>query len=95
MEYQKTINFLENAPNQPNKFRTKNWAKINDDWRGKYNTNSHIKFKTSSLSDYADAYILVKGSITIDRVAARAQPQIAGKKVIFKTFAPFTNCISV
>ena len=31
MEYQKTINFLENAPNQPTKFRTKNWAEINDD----------------------------------------------------------------
>ena len=93
MEYQKTINFLENAPNQPTKFRTKNWAEINDDWRGKYNTNSHIKFKTSSLSVYT--YILVKGSITIDRVAARAQPQIADKKVIFKTFAPFTNYISV
>ena len=95
MEYQKTINFLENAPKQPSKFRTKNWAETNDDWRRKYNTNSHIKFKTSSLSDYGDAYILVKGSITIDRVAARAQPQIADKKVIFKTFAPFTNYISV
>ena len=95
MEYQKTINFLENAPNQPSKFRTKNSAETNDDWRRKYDTNSHIKFKTSSLSDYGDAYVLVQGSITIDRVAARAQPQIAGKKVIFKTFAPFTNCIGV
>ena len=66
MEYQKTINFLENAPNQPTKFRTKNWAEINDDWRRKYNTNSHIKFKTSSLSDYGDAYVLVKGSIAIE-----------------------------
>ena len=28
------------------KFRTKNWAEINDDARGTYNTNSQIKFKT-------------------------------------------------
>ena len=26
MEYQKIINLLENTPNQPNKFRTKNWV---------------------------------------------------------------------
>ena len=34
-----------------------------------YNANSQIKFKTtmlrSSLRDYGDAYILVKGKITI------------------------------
>ena len=42
MEYQK-INLLENTPNQPTKFRTKNWVEINDDSRGTYNTNSQIK----------------------------------------------------
>ena len=26
MEYQKIINLLENTPNQPSKYRTKNWA---------------------------------------------------------------------
>ena len=29
MEYQKIINLLENTPNQPSKFRTKNWVEIN------------------------------------------------------------------
>ena len=56
MKYQKIINLLDNTPNQPNKFRTKNWVEINDDSRGAYNTNSQIKFKTlmlrSSLCDY-------------------------------------------
>ena len=33
MEYQK-INFLENTPNQPTKFRTKNWVEMNDESRG-------------------------------------------------------------
>ena len=36
MEYQKIINLLENTPNQPSKFRAKNWAEINDDLRGTY-----------------------------------------------------------
>ena len=59
MEYQKVINLLENAPNQPTKFRTKNWVEINVDLHGTYNTNSQIKFKTSMLRtrlcDYSDA----------------------------------------
>ena len=29
MEYQKIINLLDNTSNQPSKFRTKNWVKIN------------------------------------------------------------------
>ena len=39
----------------------------------------------SSLCDYIDAYILVKGTIDVNT---------ANKKVIFKNCAPFTNCIS-
>ena len=31
MKYQKIINLLDNTPNQPSKFRTKNWFEINDD----------------------------------------------------------------
>ena len=49
MEHQKIIIFLDNAPNQPSRFRTKNCVQINDDSRGTYNTNSQIKFKTSML----------------------------------------------
>ena len=49
MEYQKIINLLGNTPNQPTKFRTKNWVEINDDSSGTYNTNSQTKFKTSIL----------------------------------------------
>ena len=65
--YQKIINLLDNTPNQPTKFRTKNWIEINHDACRTYNTNSQIKFKTSrlrsSLCDYSDAYILVKRTI--------------------------------
>ena len=69
MKYQKLANLLDNASNQPSKFRTKNWVEINAESRGGYTTGRDIKFKTTvltfSLCDYADADILVKGTITI------------------------------
>ena len=74
MEYQNIINLLDNILNQPTKFRTKNWVEINDQSRGMYNINSQIRFKTSmlrsSLCNYSDAYIFVKGTITVANTAA-------------------------
>ena len=68
MEYQKIANLLNHESNQPSKSRTRNWVEINDESRGTY-TRNDIKFKTtilrSNLCDYAGAYILVKGTITI------------------------------
>ena len=52
MEFQKIKSLLDNTPNPPTKFSTKNWVEINDDACGKYNTNSLIKFKTSMLESY-------------------------------------------
>ena len=99
MEYQKITNLWDNASNQPSKFRTRNWVEINDESRGAYTSND-IKFKTtmlrSNLCDYADAYILVKGTITItgagDDDVAKLDER--NKCVIFKNCAPFTKCIS-
>ena len=42
MEYKKIINLLDNKPNQPSKFRTKNWVEINEELRGTYNTINTI-----------------------------------------------------
>ena len=74
MEYQRIINLLNDESNQSSKFRTKNWVEINDDIRGVYSPNKQIRFKTvmlkSSLCDYSDAYILVKGNITVNNTAA-------------------------
>ena len=102
MEYQKIANLLDdNKSNQPSKFRTKNLVEINYESRGTYNVNSQIKFKTkmlkSSLCDYSDAYILVKGTITIEAAGADAAARQADERdkgVIFKNCAPFTICIS-
>ena len=102
MEYRKTANLLDDASsNQPSKFKTKNWVKTNDESRKTYNVNSHIKFKAtmlkSSLCDYSDAYIRVKGKITItgaryNEAARRADER--NKGVAFKNSASFTICIS-
>ena len=99
MEYQKIENLLDSASNKPSKFRTRNWVEINDDIRGAYSPNKQIRFKTSmlrsSLCDYSDAYILVKGNITVNNTAADgAAANNTDKKVIFKNCAPFTNRIS-
>ena len=56
---------------------------------GESNKTSMLK---SSLCDYSDTYILVKGNITVNNTAAAAND--TNKKVIFKNCAPFTNCIS-
>ena len=49
----------------------------------------------SSLCDYSDTYILVKGTISVNNTAAAgAAVNNNNKKVIFKNCAAFTNCIS-
>ena len=94
MEYQKIANLLDDASNRPSKFKTKNWVEINDESRGTYYVNSKIKFKTtmlkSSLCDYSDGYILVKGKITATGVgndAAARQADQRDKVVAFKNCA--------
>ena len=99
MEYQKIANLLNDESNKPSKFRTRNWVEINDDIRGAYSPNKQIRFKTamlrSSLCDYSDAYVLVKGNISVNNTAAEGTAaNNASKKVIFKICAPFTNYIS-
>ena len=51
----------------------------------------------SSLCDYSDGYIFVKGTIRINEAGADAAARQADerdKSVAFKKCAPFTNCIS-
>ena len=86
MEYQTTINLRDNTSNQLSKL-----IEINDQSRGVYNTNSGIRFKTtmlkSCLCDYSDAYMFVKGTITITGAgddAAAKQADERNKGVIFK-----------
>ena len=85
---------------QINHLKLRNWVEINDEKRETY-TGNNIKFRTamlrSNFCDYADAYILVKGTVTItgagDAAAAR-QADERNKGVIFKNCAPFAKYIS-
>ena len=60
---------------------------------GQYSLNNNIKFKTpllrSNLCDYSDAYIVVKGEIT---VKGDGNANRRNKKLTFKN-APFRSCI--
>ena len=80
------------------RFRTENWVEINDESKRKYD-NSNIRFKTSmirsNLCDFSDAYILVKGTITVpNTTAAAASVNNTNKRVILKNCVPFTDCIT-
>ena len=60
---------------------------------------SNVTFKTSmiksDLCHYSDAYILVKETITVPNAAAAgAEVNNTNKKWIFKSCAPFTDCIT-
>ena len=52
------------------KFSTKKQVEVNDISSGQYSVNKNIRFKTSLLRsdicDYSDAYIIVKGTITVE-----------------------------
>ena len=110
MEYQKIANLLDSASNKSSKLRTRNWVEINDDIRAAYSRNKQIRFKTamlrSILCDYSDAYILVKGNLTVNNNAGAGTAAnnnniniiliitIIIIILIFKNSAQFTNCIS-
>ena len=93
------MNLLNDETNKQSKFTARNWVEINDEGRGTYSHNKLIKFiksmLKSSLCDYSDAYILVKGNITVNNSAADgAAAGNTNEKLIFKNCAPFTSYIS-
>ena len=62
-------------------------------------TTTKVRFKNSmlrsSLCNYSDAYILVKGTITGRNTAAQGQTNnTTNKEVIVKNCALYPNCIS-
>ena len=90
---------LENTTQKPSKFETKHWEKINDDANGTYNTSSQVKFKTTTLkwkrlSNFNGAYIGAKETITVATNTQASPDKNNNKQVIFKSCAPYTDCIS-
>ena len=104
MEYDKINNLLLSADNeseQVSKFVTREYVRVNS-LSNTYNKNKSIRFKTpmlrSNLCDYSDAYILVKGTITVTAPGANNnENNIRDKRnrpVILKNNAPFVSCIT-
>ena len=99
MKYQKIAKLLDSTSDKVPRFITKKWREVFDQSGGRYNTNKQITFKTpmirSDLCDYSDAYILVKGKITVNTVTARANVRDKrNRPLAFKNNAPFISCIS-
>ena len=97
MEYDKINNLLlseDNEREQLSKFVTREYVRVNS-LLDTYNENKSIRFKTpmlrSNLCDYSDAYILVKGTIT---VAANNLRDRQDRPLIFKNNAPFVSYIT-
>ena len=97
MENQKIINLLDKIDTDSKHFATKKWYVINDENNTNYGVDKNngannpdtIKYDTRvlkpNLCDYAEAYILVDGTI-------RAGNANANTKLALKNCAPFTKC---
>ena len=88
MEHQKILNLLNEA--NDSKFVTRKQDIVHVQSNTNYDVRNEIIYNTevlkSNLCDYNDAYILVRGDIT---VIAAPTTQVA-----FKNCAPFTKCIT-
>ena len=72
MEFQKIINLLDTTSDNVPTFITKKWIEDHGqsgNAENRYKPSKQTRFKTSmlqsDLSDYSDAYIVVKGTINI------------------------------
>ena len=97
MEFQKIVNFLDTTSDDKDlpRFVTKKWIEVYDQSEGNYNVNKEIRIKTSmlrsDLCDFNDAYIVVKGDISLE---GDNDANKRNKNLAFKNNAPFINCIS-
>ena len=75
MEFQKILNFLDTFSDNKDlsKFVTKKWVEVYDQSQENYDVNKNIRIKTpmlrSDLCDFSDAYLVVKGTITVTKKA--------------------------
>ena len=83
MENQKIINLLDKIDTDCKHFATKKWYVINDENNTIYGVNKDTG--ADNLCDYAEAYILVDGTI-------RATNAVNATRLALKNCAPFTKC---
>ena len=99
MEYDKINNLLGSESENLSKFVTREYVRVNNNKSNTYNENKSIRFKTPinayCTRDYADAYILVNGTITVKAAAgANNIRDRKNRKLILKNNAPFVSCIT-
>ena len=96
MEFQKIANFLDTTSDDKDlpRFVTKKWIEVYDQSEKNYNPNKEIRIKALmlrlDLCDFSDAYIVLKGIITV----VRPNDTKRNKSVVFKNNALFIDCIS-
>ena len=89
----------DNENEKLSKFVTREYVRVNS-FLDTYNENESIRFKTlmlrSNLCDYSDAYILVKGTITLNGIVNGAENEILrrNRPLILKNNAPFVSCMA-
>ena len=94
-------NLLDTTSDNVPTFVTKKCTEV-DDQSGsagdRCKPSKQIRLKTSmlrsDLHDFSDAYIVVKGSITVTKTNGRGIIDIRNRFLAFKNNAPFTICIS-
>ena len=85
MEFQKIANFLDTTSDDKDlpRFVTKKWIEVYDQSEKNYNPNKEIKIKTSmlrsNLCDFSDAYIVLKGTISVIPDGAKRNISVAFK----------------
>ena len=88
MKHQKILNLLNEW--NDSKFVKRKWNIVNGQSDRNYDARTEIIYNTellkSNLCDYNDAYILVRGNLTIVRDK--------GTKVAFQTCTSFIKCIT-
>ena len=73
LEFQKIINLLGTTSDNKDlpRFVTKKWIEVYDQSEKNDNVNKEIRIKTpmlrSDLCNFSDAYIVVKGNITVNK----------------------------
>ena len=95
MEFNKINNLLGPAHDKVPRFITKRWIEVQSQSGSTYNASKQIRFKTSllrsDLCDYSDAYVWVKGTITVTNPNNNAN---FDRRLTLKNNAPFVSCIS-
>ena len=95
MEFNKINNLLGPAHDKVLRFITKKWVEVQSQSGNTYNMSKPIRFKTSmlrsDLCDYSDAYVWVKGKITVTDLNNNAN---FDRRLTLKNNAPFISRIS-